>query len=146
MELEHECFLLEQQHLEEQVDNFQQDYFPSTNDLVNQPTLMALEETQTPLTFTSTEANVSFMVIEEQSTDFAMAESFPPFLHGTQSCELIATGLPYHMSIEAEPSHSIWNTDQQSIYYRPPSLTPPELRPITASHRSVQILVGLSTM
>ena len=59
---------------------------------------------------------------------------------------MIAMGLPFHMSTETAPSPSIWNTDQQSIYYRPPSLPPPEPPPITPSHGFGKILVGLFTM
>ena len=81
-----------------------------------------------------------------ETTIFRKAESSPSFLHHQQSCELIATGLPFHMSTETPPSPSIWNTDQQSIHNRPPSLPPPEPPPITPSHGFVKKMVGLLMM
>ena len=75
-----------------------------------------------------------------------MAESSPPFLHKKQSCELIAMGFPFHVSLETVPSPSLWNTDQQSIYYHPSSLPPPEPPPIRISHGSIKKLVGLLKM
>ena len=62
---------------------------------MDQPRVIALEETQTSLPFTSTEAKIGFMVIKEQRIDFAMAESLLLFLQDQQSCELIATGLSF---------------------------------------------------
>ena len=82
---------------------------------------------------------------ELQHNCFLMAES-KSYIHDQQSCKLIATGLPFHMSTETAPSPSIWNTDQQSIYYHLPSLPPPEPPPILPSHGFVKILVGLLMM
>ena len=107
LELEHECFLLDQLYLEEQVAYFQQDYFPTQIDLVNQPPLITLEEAQTLSPFNSTEAKSGFMVIKQQQIDFATAESSLTFLHGQQSYAMIAMGLPFHMSLEIVPYPSI---------------------------------------
>ena len=80
-----------------------------------------------------------------QHNYFLMADS-KSFIHNEQSCELIATTHPFHMSMETVPTPSVWNTDCKSIYCCPPSLPPPEPPPITSHHGSMKKLVGLLMM
>ena len=105
------------------------------------PTVIILEAAQPPPPFTSMETQLIYMVERQLTTDLAMAESLPPFLRKEELCELIARGLPFHLPMETAPSLSIWNTDQQSIYYCPPSLPPPAPPPITTSSESINCWV-----